>query len=64
METKNRLIKEILEDILESEEDDFREEGEGPNERHIYFKAYAVVYGRDSALKMLKETREQEGLDT
>jgi len=60
---KNELIKDIIEHILETEEDDFREEGDGPNEHHIYFKAYAVVYGMDSALRMLKETREQEGWD-
>lgn len=53
-----RMVTDVLEYILESEVEDF---DENPSEAHVYFKAYAAIYGMISADEMLRETIEQNG---
>lgn len=53
------LVDNVCNYILEHEKKDFYSDHERPSAKHVYFDAYAVIYGVDSAMTMLRDAQKE-----
>ena len=53
--SKEEHIKEVLEYILEGERQDFKEHIDENEKNHVYYHAYAAMFGEEAAEEMYQE---------